>query len=233
MAVLSTVPSIAARPCASPAKSQQKQFLQTVTAAVLASSDAMPVAELVEQSTGRQPQAFIFATEEVKVFAGRNKAGLISVSVPRFCTAKKLSPRCRERPPGLHICPPPGLTAQSESPASSGSNSEILSFLQVPLIFSDSAAPSADHWATEEEGKSSSASSDDIEELFKEIFSHVEDALEETSTRKAPPLPVLLSSRLQPSKLGSAPLYGTPLPRKVTGYQKTSATAQPFVSGRG
>lgn len=76
-------------------------------------------------------------------------------------------------------------------------------------------------------------SNDELEEILKEIFetrtTSVEDALEETSPHKVLPLPVLLSSRPQSSKLGSAPVYGMPLLRKVTSDQKISAAAQPFV----
>lgn len=75
-------------------------------------------------------------------------------------------------------------------------------------------------------------SNDELEEILKEIFetrTSVEDALEETSPHKVLPLPVLLSSRPQSSKLGSAPLYGMPLLCKVTSDQKISAMAQPFV----
>merc|ERR1712107_711193 len=129
------------RSCSRSSPTKSPKFLQTVRAAASASADAMAVAEQRAVSE-KQPQGFILSTEEIKVRAGRDKAGLISVSVPRFCEkpkAKKLSPRSSTgperaltKPPGLHICPPPGLTSQGESPASR-SSSEILSFLQVPL----------------------------------------------------------------------------------------------------
>lgn len=246
MAVLSTVPSFAAN-CSRFSPAKTPKFLQTVRAAASASADAIEVAgqrAVIE----KQPQGVIFSTEEIKVRAGHDKAGSISVSVPRFCAklkAEKVSPaprsppapeRALTKPPGLHICPPPGLTSHGESPAS-GSSSDILSYVQVPLplpqIFAPSAALSTELWAAEE-GKSSSVGNDDLEEMFKEIFetsSFAEDALEESRARKALPLPVLLSSRPQSSKLGSAPLYGMPLPRNFTSDQKISAAALPFVPG--